>query len=104
MSKRGTWHFLVIIVDTNLADGEGDVDVTGERGPCSLCWRADAKVANCQQCVHPSHFRLLTTLHFKGFSKVAPNNIFGDYGQWSFKVLWICGWIRFVLYLTISYW
>ena len=70
MSKRGTWHFLVIIVDTNLADGEGDVDVTGERGPCSLCWRADAKVANCQQCVHPSHFRLnLTTLHFKAFFK-----------------------------------
>ena len=40
------FSFLVTIVDPNLADGEGDGDVRGERGHCSLCWMADVKVAN----------------------------------------------------------
>ena len=44
------FSFLVTIVDPNLADGEGDGDVRGERGHCSLCWMADVKVANGYVC------------------------------------------------------
>ena len=61
------FSFLVTIVDPNLADGEGDGDVRGERGHCSLCWMADVKVAN-GQCVIVEGSHLPFSTNFNNFA------------------------------------
>ena len=99
------FSFLVTIVDPNLADGEGDGDVRGERGHCSLCWMADVKVANGYVC-DCGGFTVWTS-HLP-FSTIFNNFAFIGLLQKSRQIIFLairveghsryCGWIRYILF------